>query len=91
LYSEEDHTFLSSLNIIRVSISRRMELIELRARMGYMRNAYKRLVGKTKGKNPLGRARRKWQDNMDMHIKGICCEGADGLKWLRVRTIDGFL
>jgi hypothetical protein len=29
---------------------------------GEVRNAYKNLVGKTKGKEPLGRPRRRWDD-----------------------------
>jgi hypothetical protein len=36
--------------------------------MGEKRNAYSLLVGKPEGKRPLGRARRRWVDNIRMDI-----------------------
>jgi hypothetical protein len=41
--------------------------------MGEKRNVYRLLVGKPEGKRPLGRPRRKWIDNMKMHLleKGL--------------------
>jgi hypothetical protein len=35
------------------------------------RNAYKILVGKTEGKRPLGRQRRRWVDNIKMDLREI--------------------
>jgi hypothetical protein len=42
--------------------------------MGKMRNVYKILVRKTEGKRPLGRPRRRWENNIKMdHTKmGVC-------------------
>jgi hypothetical protein len=34
------------------------------ARMGEMRNTYKILAAKPEGKRPLGRSRRRWEDNV---------------------------
>jgi hypothetical protein len=34
--------------------------------MGETRGAYKSLVGKTEGKRPLGRSRRRWEHNIKM-------------------------
>jgi hypothetical protein len=34
------------------------------ARMGKKRNAYRLLLGKSEGKRPLGRPRRRWVDNI---------------------------
>jgi hypothetical protein len=35
------------------------------------------LVGKTKGKKPLGRPSRRWEDNIKMDISEIDLEGVD--------------
>jgi hypothetical protein len=36
-------------------------------RMGNKRNTYKFVVGKLEGKIPLGRPRRRWEDNIKMN------------------------
>jgi hypothetical protein len=38
------------------------------ARMEEKRNSYKLLVGKSEGKRPLGRPRRRWVDNIRMYL-----------------------
>jgi hypothetical protein len=42
-----------------------------------MRNAYKILVGKPEGKRPLGRHRRRWDDNTRVDLREIVWEGMD--------------
>jgi hypothetical protein len=39
------------------------------------------LVGKPEGKRPLGRSRRRWEDNIKMNFREI---GIDGAKWIRM-------
>jgi hypothetical protein len=51
--------------------SRRMTWAGHVARMGEKKNAYRILVGKPKGKSPLGRSRRKWLDNIRMVLGEI--------------------
>jgi hypothetical protein len=60
LHSKELHDLYSSpSSIIRIIESRRMRWAGHVARMGAKRNAYRLLVGKPKGKRPLGRPRRR--------------------------------
>jgi hypothetical protein len=66
---EELHNVYSSPNIIRMIKSRRVRLAGHVARMGEMRNAYRILVGKPEGKNPLGRQRRRWVDNIKIDLR----------------------
>ena len=54
----------SSPNIVRVIKSRRMRWAGYVARMGEERRVYRVLLGKPEGKRPLGRSRRRWEDNI---------------------------
>jgi hypothetical protein len=54
----------SSPSIIRVIKARRMRLAGHVARMGEMRGAYNILVERPEGRRPLGRPRRRWEDNI---------------------------
>jgi hypothetical protein len=44
-----------------------------------MRNAYNILAGKREGKRPLGRRRRRWEDNIRMDLGEIGWEDVDWL------------
>ena len=41
------------------------------ARMGQGRGVYRVLVGKPEGKRPLGRPRRRWEDNIKMDLQEV--------------------
>jgi len=41
------------------------------ARMGEGRVVYRVLVGKPEGKRPLGRPRRRWEDNIKMYLQEV--------------------
>jgi cell wall assembly regulator SMI1 len=45
--------------------------------VGEMRNAFKILVGKPEGKSPLGRPRRRWEDNITMDLMEVVKEVVD--------------
>ena len=51
------------------------------ARMGEGRGVYRVLVGKPEGKRPLGRPRRRWEDNVKMDLQEVGCGGMD---WIRL-------
>jgi hypothetical protein len=44
---------------------------------GEKSNAYRILVGKPEGKGPLGRPRRRWEDNIKMDLRDIRWGGMD--------------
>jgi len=48
---------------------------------GEMSDVYRVLVGKPEGKRPLGRPRRRWEDNIKMDIQEVGCGGMD---WIQV-------
>ena len=41
------------------------------ARMGEGRGLYRVLVGKPEGKRPLGRPRRRWEDDIRMELQEV--------------------
>jgi hypothetical protein len=41
---------------------------------------YKVLVGKPEGKRPLGRPRRKWEDNIKKDLQKVGCGGMDWIE-----------
>ena len=45
--------------------------------MGEKRSVYRVFVGKTEGKRPLGRLRRRWEDNIKMDLQEVGCGGMD--------------
>jgi hypothetical protein len=68
LHNEELRDLYSSPSIIRIIKSGRMRWAGHVARMVEKRNAYRLLVGKSEGKGPLGRRRRRWVNNIRMDL-----------------------
>jgi len=57
------------------------------ARLGEGRGVHRILVGKPEGKSPLGRLRRRWEDNIKTDLREV--GGVEtGWIWLRI-GIDG--
>ena len=71
LHNEELNDLYCSPNIMRVVKSRRMRWAGHVARMGERRVVHKVLVGKPEGKRPLGRPRRRWEDNIKMDLEEV--------------------
>jgi hypothetical protein len=49
------------------------------------------LVGKPEGKRPLGRPRRRWEDNIKMDLQEVGGVVGTGWSWLRIGTGGGHL
>ena len=71
LHNEEFSDLYSLPNIVRVVKSRRMRWVGHVARMGEGRVVHRVLVGKPERKRPLGRRRRRWEDNIKMDLQEV--------------------
>jgi hypothetical protein len=80
LHNEELNDLYSSLNIIRVIKSRRMRWAGYVARMGEKTGAYRSLVERSEGRRPLGRPRRRWEDNIEIDLQ----EMGSGMGWIEL-------
>ncbi|KAJ4448554.1 hypothetical protein ANN_10572 [Periplaneta americana] len=81
LHNAELHALYSSPDIIRNIKSRRLRWAGHVARMGESRSAYRVLVGRPEGKRPLGRPRRRWEDNIKMDLREV---GYDDRDWINL-------
>jgi hypothetical protein len=71
LHNEELNDLYSVPKIVRVVKSRRMRWAGHVARMGEDRGVYRVLVEKPKGKTPLGRPRRRWEDKIKVDLQEV--------------------
>jgi hypothetical protein len=69
LHNEELNGLYSSPSIVRVIKARRMRWAGNVARMGEVRGAYNILVGRPEERRPLGRPRRRWEDNIEIDLR----------------------
>jgi hypothetical protein len=79
LHNEELYDLCSSPNIILVIKSRRMGWVGHVKSMWKRTRAYLVLVGKPEVKRPLGRHRRRWEDNIKMDLQEV---GWSGMDWI---------
>ena len=47
---------------------------------GEWRGVYRVLVGKPEGRRPLGRPRRRWEDNIKMDLREVGCGRVDWME-----------
>jgi len=48
--------------------------------LGKKRGVYRFMVGKREGKRPLGRPRRRWEDNIKMDLQEVECGSMDWIE-----------
>jgi len=87
LHNEELNNLYSSPNIVRVMKSRRMGWAGHVARMGERKGVYRVLVEKPKGRKPLGRSRRRWDDNIRMDLREVGCGCVDWMELAQDRDM----
>ena len=98
LHNEELNDLYCSPNIVWVIKSRRKRWAGHVARLEEGRSVHRVFVGKSEGKRPLGRPRRRWEDNskMDLEEVGRGCRdwmelAQDRDRWrARVSTVMNF-
>jgi hypothetical protein len=66
---------------VRVVKSRRMRWAGHVARMGENSGVHRVLVGKPEGKRPLGRPRRRWENNIKLDLQEV---GASRGDWMEL-------
>jgi hypothetical protein len=58
--------------------------------MGVGRGVYRVLVGRSEAYRPLGRPRRRWDDNIKIDLREIGIDGRTGFGWLWIASKAGF-
>jgi len=65
---------------VRVIKSRKLKRAGHVAHMGEGRGVYRVLVGKPEGRRPLGRPRRRWEDNIRLNLWKVGCGCVDWME-----------
>ena len=79
LHKEEVRDLYSLPNIVRV-VKSRIRWAGHVERMGEGRGVHRVLVEKSEGKRPLGRPRRRWEDNIKMDLQEV----GGGGDWMKL-------
>jgi len=85
-HNEKLNDLYRSPSIVRAIKSRRIRWAGHVARLGKRRSVYRVLVGKPEGNRPLGRPRRRWEDNIKMDLQEVGCRGMD---WIELTVSIG--
>jgi hypothetical protein len=86
LHNDELHSLYSSPNIVRVIKSRVLRWAGHVARMGEGRGVYGVLVGRLEVRRPLGRPRRRWEDNIKLDLREIRIDRANWIQLVQDRV-----
>jgi len=81
LHNEELNELYCPPNTVLVIKSKRTRWAGHVARMGERKGVNRVLVGKNEGKSPLGRPRRRWEDNINMDLQKLGC---GCMNWIEV-------
>jgi len=81
LHNEELNDQYCPPKVVRVIKLRRMIWTGHVARMGEKRGVYRVLVAKPEGKRPLGRPRRRWENNIKIDLQEV---GYGVMDWIKL-------
>jgi hypothetical protein len=85
LHNEELHGLYCSPSIVRMIKARRMSWAGHVVRMGEVRGAHNILVGRPERRRPLGRPRRRWEDNIKIDLRETGFGDVDWIHWAQDR------
>ena len=91
LHNVELNDLYCSPNIVLAIKLIRMKWAGHMAHMLQKRGVYRVVVRKPERKRPLGRSRRRWEDNIKMDLQAVRCGLWAGLIWLRIGRGRGHL
>jgi hypothetical protein len=86
LHNDELHSLYASPNIVRMIKSRRMRWAGNVARLGQGRGDYRVLIGRPESERPLGRPKRRWEDNIKLDLREIGIDGANCIRLAQDRV-----
>jgi len=98
LHNEELNDLYCSPNIVRVMKSRIIRWAGYVARTGERRGILGSWMGKPERKRPLGRPRRRWEDNIKIDLQEVGCRLMDWIQldqyrdrwWVLVNAVMNF-
>ena len=64
-------------------------MVEHITRIEETRNAYGVLLGRSEGKKPSGKPRRRWEDKIKMDLKQVGCDAGTKVALLKIGTNGG--
>jgi hypothetical protein len=76
----------SSESLPSCAVSRKMRWAGHVARIGYRRGVYGIWVNWQEEKRPLGRPRRRWEDNIKMDLREMVIDGANWIQLVQDRV-----
>jgi len=77
LHNKEINVLYPSPSIVRMIKSRRMRRVGHAARMGESRGVCRVYLRQPEGNRPLGRPKRRWEDNIKTDLEKVGCESMD--------------
>jgi hypothetical protein len=80
LHNKELNELYSAPNNFRVIKIQKNAMGGACSAYGERRGVYRVLVGKSEGKRPLGRLRRRWENNIKMDLQEVGCGGTDWME-----------
>jgi hypothetical protein len=77
--------YILQFTVVRLIKARRIRWAGHVAHIGEVRGTYNILVGRPEGRRPLGRPRRRWEDNIKMDLKDVGFGDVDWIHWAQDR------